>query len=618
MHFATLPLRPADIGAVCGILGIVASAGRVPSVTDQQARKLRDLMAHRGPDGAGLWRDGNALLGHRRLAILDLTEAGAQPMSTPGGRFTIVYNGELYNEPQVRAQLGAEGVRVVSTCDTETVLLALATWGAAALERFRGMYSLGLFDRQKQTLLLAVDPFAIKPLHWALTPAHGGTGGQELVFASEIEPVVRHPGMAIRPDPVVVSSYLTTIRTTLGDRTMLSGVRVLTPGQRLLFDLRASDLRWKTWQAPAVAPALPPADAAAQLREALEDSVRAHLRSDAPICMLLSGGLDSAAIAHCAAGAGARLDTYCSGAAGDDAAGAADDFHFARMIAGEVGARHVEAPVARAMFTARWREMVERTGQPLGTPNEVAINEVARALRADGHAAALSGEGADELLAGYAGPLRLAAAYLSAGGDDPGLFQLASCAWIPLEAKADVLQDDVWRAAERDETLIAHYRDEYTAAAAEPGAGDAMEATLRFHRRINLTGLLRRLDSATMLASVEGRAPFADREVASLCGAIPMSGKLSLRDGAVETKIALRRAMAGRLPQPILTRPKASFPLPFEGWLDDLADILRHPGPALDLLRPKAIEAAANRPSAHWQRAWPVMNLVLWAKRWWG
>ena len=604
---------------MCGILGIVASAGRAPSVTDRQARKLRDLMAHRGPDGAGLWRDRNVVLGHRRLAILDLSDAGAQPMSTPDGRFTIVYNGELYNEPQVRAQLGAEGVRLTTMCDTETVLLALATWGPGALERLRGMYALGLFDRAEQTLLLAVDEFAMKPLHWAMAPAPGG-GGPELVFASEIEPVVRHPAMEARPDPVVVSSYLTTIRTTLGDRTMLAGVRVLTPGQRLLFDLRQPGLRWKAWQAPGAAPGPPPVDAGERLREALEGSVRAHLRCDASICMLLSGGLDSAAIAHCAARAGARLDTYCSGAAASGAAGA-DDFHFARMIAGDVGARHTEAPVSRALFSARWQEMVQRTGQPLSTPNEVAINEVARALRADGHAATLSGEGADELLAGYSEPLRLAAAYLAAGGDDPGLFQLVSCAWVPLEVKADVLQDDVWRAAEQDETLIAHYRDEHAAAAAEPGAGggESLEAALRFHRRINLTGLLRRLDSATMLASVEGRTPFADREIAALCGAIPMAGKLHLReDAGAQTKIALRRAMAGRLPEPILTRPKASFPLPFEGWLDDLADILRHPGPALDLLRPEAIEALARRPSLHWQRAWPVMNVVLWAKRWWG
>jgi asparagine synthase (glutamine-hydrolysing) len=273
------------------------------------------------------------------------------------------------------------------------------------------------------------------------------------------------------------------------------------------------------------------------------------------------------------------------------------------------------------MFVERWREMVERTGQPLSTPNEVAINEVARALRAGGHSVTLSGEGADELLAGYSEPLRLAAAHAAVGGDDPGRFQLASCAWIPIEAKGEVLREEVWRAAERDEALVAHWRDEFAAAAAEPGAQGAagsLEATLRLHRRINLAGLLRRLDSATMLASVEGRTPFADRQVVALCAAIPMAQKLNLAEGAVETKIALRRAMAGRLPREILQRQKASFPLPFEGWLADAAEILRRPGAALDLLQPEAVEALAAGPAARWQRAWPVMNVALWARRWWG
>src|SRR5690606_4246171 len=323
----------------------------------------RDLMTHRGPDGAGLHRDANALLAHRRLAILDLTDASAQPMATPDGRFAIAYNGELSNEPQARAQLAAAGVPIRPTGATEPVLQALATWGPGALDRFRGMYALALLDTREQTLLLAVDELAMKPLHWAMPTVRGGP---ELVFASEVEPVLRHPAMSYQPDPVVVSSYLTTIRTTLGDRTLFAGVRALTPGQRILFDLRSPDLQWKSWHAPAVADVPPPADAAAQLREALDASVRAHLRSDASICLLLSGGLDSAAIAHCAAAAGPQLDTYCSGArpAAPNSA-ADDDFHHARAYAAHLGARHTEAPIDKSLFLDRWRHLIERSGQPL-------------------------------------------------------------------------------------------------------------------------------------------------------------------------------------------------------------------------------------------------------------
>ncbi|MFG0282951.1 MAG: asparagine synthase (glutamine-hydrolyzing) [Phycisphaerales bacterium JB039] len=600
---------------MCGILGIAAPLGREPSVTAAQVARLRDLMTHRGPDGAGLLRDRGVILAHRRLAVLDLTDAGAQPMTTPDGRFTLVYNGELYNEADLRARLADAGIRPHSACDSETVLLALATWGPGALDRFRGMYALALFDRVEQTLLLAIDPLAIKPLYWAIAPA---PGGPELIFASEIDPVARHPHILPRPDPVVVSSYLTTIRTTLGDRTMLAGVRTLTPGQRLLFDLRDRNLVWKSWAAPAVQQQPAPADSPAALREQMLASVQAHLRSDAPICALLSGGLDSAVITRCARDAGAHLRTYCAGARpGPDSSETSDDFHFALAVAADLGAAHHEVPVTRALFAGRWREIIERTGQPLSTPNEVAINEVARRLRADGYVVTLSGEGADELLAGYTEPMRMAARHAAAGGADPGRFQLESAAWIPPDAKAGLLREDIWRAAERDELLTAFYRDEYSAAAAEPGADDPLEAALRFHRRINLAGLLRRLDSATMLESVEGRTPFADRAIASLCAAIPMREKFVDGDPP-QSKLALRCAFAGAVRRPVLERPKASFPLPFARWLEPMTPHLADPGPALDLFNPAGLGIIAARPAELWRAAWPVVNLVLWTQRWWG
>lgn len=570
--------------------------------------RARDVLTWRGPDSAGLYDGGNFVFGHRRLAVIDVSAAGNQPWVHERG--VLVYNGELYNDADLRRELADTGWVFRTTCDTETVLAALVTWGEGALPRLRGMFALAFFDVGSRSTLLARDAMGIKPLYWT---EFEHVGVRHVAFASEIPALLALPGVVCRPDLVTASAYLTTIRTTLGERTMYHGIRSMRPGQMVRIDAQGRTST-KDWSAPVFYEgSASPAD----LREAVMESVRVHLRADVPTCALLSGGLDSSILCTLAARELPELHTYCSGAR---AAGGNDDFAFAAEVAGAIGSRHVEAPVSRELFRERWGEMVDALGVPLSTPNEVAISEVARTLRADGRVVTLSGEGADELFGGYEHPLRQALAYerARAAGTDarhPGVFQLDDAAWVPSHAKAAVLNEDVWLVVEQDAALVAEYEAAFEACRREDDA-DVLDAHLRFQRRINLAGLLGRLDTATMLHGVEGRTPFADVRLAAIAEAMPMAAKFdSAGTGVGSTKVALRRAFAGDLPSGVVARPKASFPLPFREWLPDLARELRGSGFAEAVFTPAAILTVAARPTELWQLAWPMVNLALWGRR---
>ncbi|MCB9849046.1 MAG: asparagine synthase (glutamine-hydrolyzing) [Phycisphaeraceae bacterium] len=611
---------------MCGIFGDITVRGKQPAIGEAQAIALRDLLTHRGPDGAGLWRHENALLAHRRLAIIDPTQAGAQPMASADGRYVISYNGELYNDAELRTVLNTRGVRFRSHCDTETVLEMFAAFGVRMFERLRGMYAVAIYDTLGHTLTLARDPLGVKPLYYWV-------GADEVVFASEPTPIVAHPTVPMTPDWASVSAYCTTIRAVLGDRTLFEGVRAVRPGELVSIGFAAPApvvRRTMFWRGPAEsAPGADSLDEAGErLWDSLEGSVAAHLRSDVPVCALLSGGIDSVATSTIAASRLAHLRTYCAGAATDDPG---DDLHEARLAAAAIGTDHAEAVITRAMFAERWPAMVAALGMPLSTPNEVAINAVAQRLRADGCVVTISGEGADELLAGYESSMDDSARFVRSGAVldgrrlHGGEFQLLANAWIPPQAKRALFEERVFAAIDEDSMLVRFVRQEFDESVAEVGDGapDELSSHLRCLRRMNLTGLLRRLDSATMLASVEGRTPFADRLVAEVCESMPMAckyeapaehggGAAVLAPPRLRTKLALRCACAGRIPERHIHRPKASFPLPFQSWVADQAPMLRASAFAQEVFSPAAIEVVAADPSAHWRLAWPMCNIALW------
>lgn len=533
----------------------------------------------------------------------------------------LVYNGELYNDAELRDELAGVGVEFRSRSDTETVLAAFATWGWSAVDRLRGMYALALLDIHRHALLLARDPLGIKPLYFAPVCREGS---QSLVFASEVRSILSHPHVPRRPDMGVVSSYLTTIRTTLGERTLYDGIATLEPGQRLHVEAVAGELAFRRTSWWSDHPRAATRSARTSVREAVVDSVRRHLRSDVPVCCLLSGGLDSSIVSRVSRDLSpGPMTTFCAGA--DGASGGSDDFAFAREMSAALGSTHVEAHVTREMFRSRWEEMVSRLSLPLSTPNEVAINEVARRLRHDGYTVALSGEGADELFGGYDVIMSACSAHARNGvpgawRSSGGRFQLDLAAWVPADAKDTVLSESALKSAEHDAFLLDEYARLFERCA--EGLADteegALESHLRFQRRVNLAGLLLRLDQATMLESVEGRTPLADQNIATLAESLPLADKFAMPDAPgspPRSKIALRAAFCGRLPPPILSRPKASFPLPFQGWLGDAAASLRSSRASREWFNPAAIAAVEQAPSEAWRFAWPMLNLAMWGEQ---
>jgi len=622
---------------MCGIVGVVATRGRVPSVDRHALTRMRDRLAHRGPDDAGLWRQGQFALGHRRLAVLDPTRAGHQPMLAQGERFALVYNGELYNDRELRGELESLGVRFTSACDAETLLHALIRWGEDAIDRLRGMYAFAFCDAARHRLILGRDPLGIKPLYWWMGSVGGG---HEMALASEIPALLEHPSIRPRANPRVISSYLTTIRTTLGRETLYDGIATLRAGEWLDVDLSEPTPRMiahDAWdRARASSDPAPDSEPEPRVRSLVDDSVLRHLRADVPVCALLSGGLDSTIITSSALSQGAPLATYASGAAAAEAEPSGSDegtdLAWAARVAETLGLPHAQVPISRDAFALAWPEMIARLGVPLSTPNEVAIHALSRRLRRDGHVVALSGEGADELFAGYDGPMRQALEFVESGGVDGGLFTLDAHAWVARRSKPGVLSPWCWQAAGEDETLVSAYRSEFNALRSRADTDDPIAAHLAMQRRINLAGLLQRLDTATMLAGVEGRTPLADFDIARLAESLPVACKYRVaepievgglrlvgeRHPRAETKAVLRAAFADRVPRDVRDRAKASFPLPFQEWVADHAAALSRSEFACAIFTPQARSEVARRPHELWPLAWPMVNLALWGERVWG
>ena len=589
---------------MCGIVGVISEY----PVNPKDVLSMRRELVHRGPDDSGLAVTVCGTLGHQRLSIIDPTSNGHQPMSTKDGRFTLVYNGELYNDAEIRRELAALGVVFETRCDTETVLQALAVWGMEARHKLRGMYAFGLIDTRDRVCLLARDPLGIKPLYTARV---GGATGA-LVFGSEIRSVLAHPRVDVRPDRVAMSAYLTTIRPEFGTRTMFAGVESVAPGEWSLYSTGSFErLEARScWDQSAV-----DQGNASDTRSVIEDSVTRHLRTDVPMCALLSGGLDSSIIARVAMDRLGELRTFCAGARG---AGFDDDFTMARKVAEYLGTEHTEVEITAGGFVDRWRSMVETGGVPLSTPNEVAIYEVCARLRSEGYPVTLSGEGADELFGGYESAMVQAQAFVDGvdGSDSAaGLFHLQSNAWIGDGQKSRLMNQDWLGEVDGDRELKGWYQHSFDELRGK--AMDSMQGHLAFHRRMNLSNLLRRLDTASMLSSVEGRTPFADFEVARFAESLPMDQKYVLGEPS-RTKIALREAFAGDLPDEVVARPKASFPLPFQEWMGDSAGVLLGSGFIGELFNREAVEAVAGDVPAHWNLAWPMLNLAIWGERWWG
>ncbi len=578
---------------MCGIAGVLHF--------DPQARpspallvRMGSVLAHRGPDDAREVIDGPVGLAFRRLAIVDPTPAGAQPMPNEDGSVLVVMNGELYNHAEIRPWLEARGHRYRGRSDTETLVHLYEEEGARAVERLRGMFAFAVWDRRRGTLLLGRDRLGEKPLYLAWRP-------DRLLFASEIKAILEDPTVPRRLDPSVLPEFLAT-RATAGERTLFAGITCLEPGTTLTVRLDGTrEVRryWDVPPGPETGPAAgdrrPDARESARLveefRARLDEAVRIRLMSDVPIGMFLSGGIDSSAIAAAMAPhLSGRLQTFSVGF--DDEG--FSELPYARAVAAAIGADAHETVVTPEAFFDLLPSLTWHEDGPLAHPSSVPLYTVARLARRH-VVVVLTGEGSDELLAGYGryrtglrlwraacvwrrlpASLRAAVAETLPGAPIawPAKRQLLRTplalpptpegvfwepfAALPVSAQAELLVPEL-RPLARPEVAYATQRRLFDARAGRP----LLERLLYVDLKTYLVELLMKQDQMSMAASVESRVAFLDHPLVEFVQRLPERLKL---DGTT-TKVILRRAVAARLPAPVLDRPKMGFPVPLARWL---------------------------------------------------
>ncbi len=618
---------------MCGINGVFHYAGGEPDPAI--VRRQMQAQRHRGPDDLGTWSDGPVALAQRRLAIVDLSPGGHQPMSNEDGTVWVTYNGEIYNWPEVRPGLLARGHRLHGSSDTEMLLHLWEEKGPALVDDLRGMFAFALFDTRRRQLLLARDRVGKKPLFYH-------DDGRRIVFASELKSLLADPSVPRDVDPRSVLDYLT-FQYVPNPQSIFRGVRKVPPGHRLVCDARGPRVE-RYWTLPLeTAPVADEREAVGRLTELLEQAVRLRLMSDVPLGAFLSGGIDSSlVVALMCRVAGERVRTFSIGFESDRAS----ELEHARTVARHLGTDHHEY-VVRPRALELMPRLVWGLDEPFGDASMIPTFHVAEMARRE-VTVALSGDGGDEAFGGYATyawarrfaradvvpePLRRALAWPFRGlpENDPlgrkfrrlGLDvvgrHLETMAHFPPRTLRDIAgaglvgtlrSHDPFRAA----------RETY--ARGRRPLGD-VPALLRLDALTYMTDdVLVKVDRTSMLNSLEVRAPLLDHVVLEYVARLPFHFKL--RGGT--SKWILREVAKPLLPAGILARGKQGFGVPLPDWFgSDFGRLAREV--LLDRrcrergwLDPSGVERVlAGRglePDAHARRVFTLTCLELWAQAW--
>ena len=602
---------------MCGIFGAVSLSGaplRHPGCLDAMAAAL----AHRGPDGERIVGHERARLGARRLAIMDLT-TGDQPFESPDHSIWMICNGEIYNAPALRQEGKRAGYPFRSSGDIETIVPLYQRLGPDAVARLEGMFGLAVWDDRRCRLVLARDRAGEKPLFW--TEVAG-----ELRFASEVQALLVFPDQPRRVNPAAAALYAA-LGYVPAPLTMIAGISKLPPAHHLVADRSGITLH-RYWDAAAAAAAPSRRDGPAALREVLLASVERELMSDVPVGVFTSGGLDSSLLAAAAARvmAGERIHTYSVKFVepGYDESGYAEAVtHSIRTIHHVVTA---DGPALERAFDVVTRSLAEPMGDPAILPTFL-LAEAAR----EHVKVVLSGEGADELFGGYPTYLGHKAAGLYRR--IPGRAALARLVnWLPAspgKVTIEFLLKELVAAAElppleRHLTWFGALGPDARAVAWANGLLDRFPGEPSLNRLLWLDflsylpdNLLAKVDRATMLASIEARAPYLDREVMEL--ALPLPATLKVR--GFTTKAILKEAARGVVPGGVIRRRKRGLSVPVARWLNTgLATLAeRHlAAPRLFPGAPTARLLAEHRSGRrnHGRKLWPLLMAEVWAERW--
>lgn len=645
---------------MCGIAG---AFGFIDERVRAGVRRMHDAQIHRGPDGEGVWasipenEQQGVILAHRRLAIIDLSEAGAQPMHDPATGNVVVYNGEIYNFSEVRSELAALGHEFSSASDTEVILKAYAEWGLDCLAKLRGMFALAIWDGRRQELQLARDRLGIKPLYvsWIM----GEAGRRTLLFASELRAMLASGLVERRIDPVGLSTYFWN-GFVVGPSTLIRGVEEFPAGScqslthSIVRDIGAGDETPK----PARFWRLPAPDGGKVTRNDLRDvllrSVSSHLVSDVPLGVFLSGGIDSSSLAALASRAApGAVHTFNIAFEESDY----DEAPFAEAVAKALGTEHQTVRLRRSDFASHLTAALASIDQP--TFDAINTYFVSKAVREAGVTVALAGTGGDELFGGYrsfeelprimAWNRRMAALpapLLRRLGYSAGRIRSGAVRGFPPQTRWGKLGDVL---AARDD-LVALYQVSYglftedflrelavdTPAAQHglaPGTADELRALVDGSPALGAISnlelsmfigqrLLRDTDAASMAVSLEVRVPLLDHAVVEAAAGLSESERyLPLRRKQILRDVALDGLDPG-----LFERPKSGFVMPFDVWCRDslkieMDETLRDARLCERVgLDPGAVARLwdsflSGSPGLYWSRPWSLFVLLDWCRK---
>jgi asparagine synthase (glutamine-hydrolysing) len=641
---------------MCGIAGLI---GRIDETNRAALRRMSDALSHRGPDGEGFWEASSGsegwgiMLAHRRLSILDLSNAASQPMVDPTSGDVIVLNGEIYNYVELRKELIAAGHNFQSTGDTAVMLRALSLGGRRAIRTLRGMFAFAFWAVRDRTLVIARDPLGIKPLYIARNTDSNGTWS--LAFASEVRAILSS-GLLGKPNlnPAAAASVVWN-GFMVAPQTAVQRIESIMPGEFRAYDARGNERDRETYWIPAQPIQSAPIEEG-ELAQVLQESVRVHLASDVPLGVFLSGGVDSSAVANLAQKtAGGRINTFTLNF--DEAE--FSEGKIARRVAEAIGTRHQELILTEADFIAKLDAALDSLDQP--TFDALNSYYMSHAVRDAGFKVALVGSGGDELFGGYA-----------SFRDLPKFMRWSqSGRWIPValrvamgRAIASLMQPS--RGKFRPQTrwaklpdMLAHGDDPlslyqlayalFVPASQRQLLGDRLDGALteglpgamraRLHSRMNSRDILRSIgllertlflgerllrdtDAASMSASIEIRLPLVDQVLVENVERLSSAKRFN----PVGKKAMLRRIGLEGLDSELFNRPKAGFVLPYDRWLrsglgQKIDGVMRDPvviGPTG--LEPQAVTRLwqaflDGAPGLYWSRVWAVYVFIRWCHR---
>jgi asparagine synthase (glutamine-hydrolysing) len=547
---------------MCGLCGEMNFGGAAASTRAVSA--MMDVMAPRGPDGAGLWANGATALGHRRLKIIDLSERAQQPMVDPDLGLSVAFNGCIYNYKELRAELEGKGYRFFSDGDTEVVIKAWHAWGKEAPKRFHGMFAFAVDERDSGRLALVRDRLGIKPLYYA------ERSGERIRFASTLPALIAAGDVDTSIDPVALHYYMTFHAVVPPPHTILNGVRKIEPGTVTVFEPDGRRSSERFWSLSFTRSAADAERSRAEWREAVHAALRTavdrRMVADVPVGVLLSGGLDSSLIVGLLAEGGQHgLNTFSIGfesVAGEQG----DEFHYSDIIANRYDTKHHKLFIESEKLIESLPETIMAMSEPMVSYDNVGFyllsKEVARHVKV-----VQSGQGADEVFAGYHWYPPLIDSNDPVGDYAENFFDRDHAEFSRIAGPAYVDGD-------HSRAFVRSHFD-------RPGADDAVDKALRLDSTVMLVDdPVKRVDNMTMAWGLEARVPFLDHDLVELAARIPAAEKV--RD---EGKGILKDVAREIIPAEVIDRPKGYFPVPALKYIE---------GPVLEFVR-NALDAPAAR-----------------------